>query len=65
MDKSKTKGFIALQLPIEFQNILRDVAERNFLSVSGVVRLMIGQYVNDPCKFNDLGLRYDKEGDRR
>ena len=64
MEKSKTKGFIALQLPIEFQNILRDVAERNFLSVSGVVRLMIGQYVNDPGKFNDLGLRYDKEGEQ-
>ena len=63
MDKNKKeKGFIALQLPIEFQRTLQGVAEANCLSVSGVVRLIIGQYVRNTAKFNDLGLDFPEGG---
>lgn len=58
--QKKEKGFIALQLPLEFQQKLQQIAECNCLSVSGIVRLMIGQYLHNPAKFNDLGLSFSE-----
>lgn len=58
--QKKEKGFIALQLPLEFQETLQKIAEENCLSVSGIVRLILGQYIHNPAKFNDLGLVFTK-----
>lgn len=64
MEKKKDSGFIALQVPKEFQKKLQQIATLNCLSVSGIVRLIISQYLNNPAKFNELGLTFIMEGDR-